>query len=259
MRRAPLRPDRPDRARCASSPASRSAAVRGRRPVAGRAPARGGRSGSVGDAAATSFYPGKNLGAYGDAGAVTDRRRRRWPTAARAAQPRQRAASTTTTVLGFNCRLDTLQAVVLRAKLARLETWNDSGVRPPPATTSCSATSAGRAPARPPPRATSTSGTSTSCAATAATGCWPPCGGRHRHRRPLPDPDPPLAPSPTSAAAATSRWPRRRRGDPVAPLFPGITDAQQERVARAVRGVLDGAGQDRTRGAREKAGQESAA
>lgn len=75
-------------------------------------------------AAATSFYPGKNLGAYGDAGAVvTD-------DAALAHTVRMIGGHGGTRryeheVLGFNSRLDTLQAVVLRAKLRRLEGWNE--------------------------------------------------------------------------------------------------------------------------------------
>jgi dTDP-4-amino-4,6-dideoxygalactose transaminase len=75
-------------------------------------------------AAATSFYPGKNLGAYGDAGAVlTDdaalARRllalRNWGSDVKYHHPD----------VGFNARLDTLQAVVLLAKLARLNAWNE--------------------------------------------------------------------------------------------------------------------------------------
>jgi dTDP-4-amino-4,6-dideoxygalactose transaminase len=79
--------------------------------------------GGLGVAAATSFYPGKNLGAYGDGGAVLT-------TSADVAErvkllrehgsPRKYEHS----VLGFNSRLDTLQAVVLSAKLAKLEAWN---------------------------------------------------------------------------------------------------------------------------------------
>ncbi|MFN8037025.1 MAG: DegT/DnrJ/EryC1/StrS family aminotransferase [Acidimicrobiia bacterium] len=80
--------------------------------------------GSVGHAAATSFYPGKNLGAYGDAGAVvTDD-----PALAarlRVLRNHGSAERYRHDVLGFNCRLDTLQAVVLRAKLRRLNEWND--------------------------------------------------------------------------------------------------------------------------------------
>jgi dTDP-4-amino-4,6-dideoxygalactose transaminase len=73
--------------------------------------------------AATSFYPGKNLGAYGDAGAVitTDEDR-----AERMRRLGNHGSSSkyVHTVIGFNSRLDTLQAVVLRAKLRRLTVWN---------------------------------------------------------------------------------------------------------------------------------------
>jgi dTDP-4-amino-4,6-dideoxygalactose transaminase len=79
--------------------------------------------GALGHAAATSFYPGKNLGAYGDAGAgltnfddVAERMR----LIANHGSPRKYEH----TVLGFNSRMDTLQAVVLLAKLARLAGWN---------------------------------------------------------------------------------------------------------------------------------------
>jgi dTDP-4-amino-4,6-dideoxygalactose transaminase len=79
--------------------------------------------GTVGLAAATSFYPGKNLGAYGDAGAVlTDRAElaRR----VRLLGNHGEATKYDHVELGFNSRLDTLQAVVLRAKLTRLDRWN---------------------------------------------------------------------------------------------------------------------------------------
>jgi dTDP-4-amino-4,6-dideoxygalactose transaminase len=84
----------------------------------------GSLSGSFGDIAGTSFYPGKNLGAYGDAGAVvTDDE----VLAARVRALRQYGSERKYEhpELGFNSRLDTLQAVVLRAKLARLESWNE--------------------------------------------------------------------------------------------------------------------------------------
>jgi dTDP-4-amino-4,6-dideoxygalactose transaminase len=80
-------------------------------------------AGSLGIAAATSFYPGKNLGAYGDGGAVL--------TESDEVAARVRALGNHgSTVryqhpeLGFNSRLDSLQAVVLSAKLARLPAWN---------------------------------------------------------------------------------------------------------------------------------------
>jgi dTDP-4-amino-4,6-dideoxygalactose transaminase len=80
-------------------------------------------SGSVGVVAGTSFYPGKNLGAYGDAGAVlTDDAAT--ADAVRALRAHGGVRKYRHDVVGMNSRLDTLQAVVLRAKLARLGTWN---------------------------------------------------------------------------------------------------------------------------------------
>ncbi len=83
----------------------------------------GARAGSLGDVAATSFYPGKNLGAYGDAGAVMT------SSAAIADQLRKLRNHGGTTRyehgdIGFNSRMDSLQAVVLSAKLALLDQWN---------------------------------------------------------------------------------------------------------------------------------------
>jgi dTDP-4-amino-4,6-dideoxygalactose transaminase len=80
-------------------------------------------SGSIGDIAGTSFYPGKNLGAYGDAGAVTTN------SSTLAARVRLLSQHGSTekyvhSALGFNSRLDTMQAVVLQAKLRRLTSWN---------------------------------------------------------------------------------------------------------------------------------------
>ena len=80
-------------------------------------------AGRFGRIAATSFYPGKNLGAYGDAGAVvTDD-----DDLAEHVRLMGRHGSSEKyqhTHVGFNSRLDTLQAVVLRAKLRRLHEWN---------------------------------------------------------------------------------------------------------------------------------------
>ncbi|PWW21383.1 dTDP-4-amino-4,6-dideoxygalactose transaminase [Geodermatophilus normandii] len=84
---------------------------------------RGVPMGGWGTAAGTSFYPGKNLGAYGDAGAVTTDD----PGVARTVRLLANHGSEVKyqhPVLGFNSRLDTLQAVVLRAKLHRLAGWN---------------------------------------------------------------------------------------------------------------------------------------
>ncbi|WP_128801193.1 MULTISPECIES: DegT/DnrJ/EryC1/StrS family aminotransferase [unclassified Streptomyces] len=84
---------------------------------------RDGRTPGSGHIAATSFYPGKNLGAYGDAGAVlTDDEERAG--LVRAIANHGGTAKYRHDVPGFNSRLDGLQAVVLRAKLARLADGN---------------------------------------------------------------------------------------------------------------------------------------
>jgi dTDP-4-amino-4,6-dideoxygalactose transaminase len=83
-----------------------------------------GRSaGTLGLAAGTSFYPGKNLGAAGDAGAViTDDDD--VATRARTLSSHGSLRKYEHDVVGFNSRLDAVQAVVLRAKLAKLRAWN---------------------------------------------------------------------------------------------------------------------------------------
>ena len=81
------------------------------------------RVGTLGHAAATSFYPGKNLGAYGDAGAVLTASE---PVAVRAQMIRDHGSRRKYEheIYGFNSRMDTLQAVVLSTKLRRLDVWN---------------------------------------------------------------------------------------------------------------------------------------
>ncbi|MDI6101724.1 DegT/DnrJ/EryC1/StrS family aminotransferase [Actinoplanes sp. NEAU-A12] len=74
--------------------------------------------------AATSFYPGKNLGAYGDAGAVTTASAD-WATTVRTLGSHGGLRKYHHDMIGVNSRLDGLQAVVLRAKLARLAGWNE--------------------------------------------------------------------------------------------------------------------------------------
>lgn len=83
----------------------------------------GVRCGALGDAAAWSFYPGKNLGALGDGGAITtdDGALAARLRALRNYGSRQRYVHE---VAGTNSRLDELQAAVLRAKLPRLDDWN---------------------------------------------------------------------------------------------------------------------------------------
>ncbi|HXS66505.1 MAG TPA: DegT/DnrJ/EryC1/StrS family aminotransferase [Streptosporangiaceae bacterium] len=82
-------------------------------------------AGSLGDAAATSFYPGKNLGAYGDGGAVLTSRLE-LAGLIRLIREHGSPRKYVHEVVGVNSRLDTLQAVVLSAKLRRLAAWNEA-------------------------------------------------------------------------------------------------------------------------------------
>jgi dTDP-4-amino-4,6-dideoxygalactose transaminase len=85
---------------------------------------RGQRVGALADATAWSFYPSKNLGAYGDAGAVTTND----PELARRLRMLRNYGEEERyyhTIRGFNSRLDEIQAALLRAKLRHLDAWND--------------------------------------------------------------------------------------------------------------------------------------
>jgi dTDP-4-amino-4,6-dideoxygalactose transaminase len=85
---------------------------------------KGRRAGSLGDAAAFSFYPGKNLGAFSDAGAVTTNDAE---LAGRLARLRNYGSKIKYQheEAGLNSRLDELQAAFLRVKLRRLDEWNE--------------------------------------------------------------------------------------------------------------------------------------
>lgn len=80
------------------------------------------RAGSCSDVGCFSFYPGKNLGAFGDAGAVTlsdaDLAAR-----IRALREHGQVAKYQHEYEGYTARLDTIQAIVLEMKLARLDQW----------------------------------------------------------------------------------------------------------------------------------------
>ena len=86
---------------------------------------KGRRVGSMGDLAVFSFYPGKNLGAYGEGGAVVTnnaeharriRMQRNWGGERRYEH----------LVKGFNYRMDGIQGAILRVKLRHLETWTEA-------------------------------------------------------------------------------------------------------------------------------------
>ena len=83
----------------------------------------GRRAGSMGAAAAFSFYPSKNLSAYGDAGLVTTNNP---DLAARVRRLRNHGSPRRYLheELGWNSRLDAIQAAVLRVKLPYVERWN---------------------------------------------------------------------------------------------------------------------------------------
>ncbi len=84
---------------------------------------KGKKAGSLGDGAAFSFYPGKNLGAYGEAGAVTTND----PMIAekiRMLRAHGSAVRYTHEMIGWNERMDGLQGAVLSIKLRRLDAWN---------------------------------------------------------------------------------------------------------------------------------------
>ncbi len=82
----------------------------------------GGVVGSFGAANGTSFYPGKNLGALGDAGAVTTKDEA-LATKIRTLRNYGSQQKYYNEVIGHNSRLDELQAAVLRVKLAHLPAW----------------------------------------------------------------------------------------------------------------------------------------
>jgi dTDP-4-amino-4,6-dideoxygalactose transaminase len=99
-----------------------AAQAHGARDAAGR------RAGTLGQAAAFSFYPGKNLGACGEGGllvtadadlAARCRMLRDWGQARRYEH----------TVVGYNYRMDGIQGAVLRVKLAHLEQWTEARIR----------------------------------------------------------------------------------------------------------------------------------
>lgn len=86
---------------------------------------KGRRCGSLGDAAAFSFYPGKNLGAFGDAGALTTNDAATAETV-RMLRNYGQKVKYEHVYIAYNRRLDTIQAAVLQSKLPHLDEWNAS-------------------------------------------------------------------------------------------------------------------------------------
>ena len=84
---------------------------------------KGKRAGSMGHAAAFSFYPAKNLGAYGDGGAVVTNDEEVYRSI-RMLRDYGQTEKYHHVLRGYNRRLDTLQAACLRVKLKYLDSWN---------------------------------------------------------------------------------------------------------------------------------------
>jgi dTDP-4-amino-4,6-dideoxygalactose transaminase len=87
----------------------------------------GQKAGSFGDATAFSFYPTKNLGAYGDAGAITTNNNE----IAKSIKLLRNYGSSKkyfNDIIGYNSRLDELQAAILRVKLKHLDKWNNQRI-----------------------------------------------------------------------------------------------------------------------------------
>jgi len=86
---------------------------------------KGRRVGAIGDIGIFSFYPGKNLGAYGDGGAVVTNDEQ-LADKVRLLRNHGRTTKYEHIQLGYGYRLDALQAAILRAKLPHLEAWTEA-------------------------------------------------------------------------------------------------------------------------------------
>jgi dTDP-4-amino-4,6-dideoxygalactose transaminase len=85
---------------------------------------RGKRAGAFGDAAAYSFYPGKNLGAYGEGGGITTNNSE-LAEKIQCLKDHGQAEKYYHDYVGWNGRLDGIQGAILSAKLRHLDSWNE--------------------------------------------------------------------------------------------------------------------------------------
>ena len=84
--------------------------------------------GSFGDLATFSFYPGKNLGAYGDAGGIITNDEQ-LAERCRLLTNHGQLVKHDHKIIGRNSRLDTIQAAILKAKLPHMESWTNQRIR----------------------------------------------------------------------------------------------------------------------------------
>jgi dTDP-4-amino-4,6-dideoxygalactose transaminase len=86
---------------------------------------KGRRAGSIGDVGCFSFYPGKNLGAYGEAGAIVTNNAE-LAEKMRMFRDHGQRKKYYHSIIGWNARMDGLQAAVLSVKLRHLNAWNEA-------------------------------------------------------------------------------------------------------------------------------------
>ncbi len=174
---------------------------------------KGRRTGSMGAFGAFSFYPAKNLGAYGDAGALTTN------DAGIAEKVRMmrnygQREKYDHVYLAWNRRLDTIQAAVLRVKLRHLDRWNE--LRRTIASDAAAHIARGRA--RLPPLRRRGRGPRTRAGRA--------CGARHIDRDPLPRADPPPGGVPRGRLRA-GLVPRHRGRGQANPLAADVSRAHR--------------------------------
>ena len=202
---------------------------------------KGRRAGSMGDMGCFSFYPGKNLGAYGEAGMVvtdnpefarTIRMLRDW-----GAEKKYHHV-----LKGYNFRMEGIQGAVLRVKLRHLESWTEGaphGGRALRPAAGRQRRSDAEGHAAQPPRLSHlchSHGPSAGLARRAAR-------ARRPDRHSLPDSGPPAARlSPIWATAPGSSRIRSKRPTKCLslPMFPELTEAQCEEVAQAIKNIAAG-------------------
>src|SRR5699024_2042566 len=85
----------------------------------------GRQTGSIGDIGAFSFFPTKNLGAYGDGGLITTNDDA-YADHMRMLRAHGSKKKYHNEILGYNSRLDSIQAAILRVKLPHIDRWNQA-------------------------------------------------------------------------------------------------------------------------------------